>query len=141
MLQLEQQGIEGALVDGEEISADLLDAAGDAVAVLVSEEIECLEDHQGKRTLQDVGLFLHFEFTFRVGSLPFWFPTGMMTCFLLESNRNFGETGCLEIGRREHAAREGLNRGPVVGRLVGWSGSAMLSGSYAVFERCAGKRC
>jgi hypothetical protein len=32
--------------------------------------------------LQDVRLFLHGESTFR-------FPTGIMACFLLESNRTF----------------------------------------------------
>jgi hypothetical protein len=50
--------------------------------VLRSQDIECLEDHQRERTLQDVRLFLHGESTFR-------FPTGIMTYFLLESNRTF----------------------------------------------------
>ena len=59
MLQLEQQGIERALVDGQKVSADLLNAAGDAVAVLRSQNIEGFEDHQRKRSLQNVGLFLH----------------------------------------------------------------------------------
>src|ERR1700759_3478099 len=80
MLQLEQQGIERGLFDSQEISADLLDAPRDSPAVLRSQDIDCFEDHQRQRTLQDVGLFLHCESTFR-------FPTGIVTCFLLESNR------------------------------------------------------
>ena len=59
MLQLEQQGIERALVEGEKVAADLLDAAGDAVAMLRAQNIEGLEDHQRKRALQNVGLFFH----------------------------------------------------------------------------------
>src|SRR6202044_1388967 len=82
MLKLEQQGIKRALVDSQQVSADLLDASGDSPAVLRSQDIECLEDHQRERTLQDVRLFLHGGSTFR-------FPTGIMTCFLLESNRTF----------------------------------------------------
>jgi hypothetical protein len=50
--------------------------------VLRSQDIECLEDHQRERTLQDVRLFIHGESTFR-------FPTVIMACFLLESNRRF----------------------------------------------------
>src|SRR6266478_7262066 len=82
MLELEQQGIQRALVDSQKVSADLLDAPGNSPAVLRSQDIECLEDHQRERTLQDVRLFLHGESTFR-------FPTGIMACFLLESNRRF----------------------------------------------------
>ena len=61
MLQLQQQGIERALIDIQKVSADLLDAPGDTVAVLRPQDIQCLEDHQGKRSLQDVRLFLHRE--------------------------------------------------------------------------------
>ncbi len=82
MLELEQQGIKRALVDSQKVSADLLDAPGDSPAVLRSQDIECLEDHQRQCSLQDVWFFLHGESTFR-------FPTGIMTCFLLESNRRF----------------------------------------------------
>ena len=59
MLQLQQQGIERALVDSQKVSADLLDAPGNPVAVLRPQDIECFEDHQRKRSLQDVWLFLH----------------------------------------------------------------------------------
>ena len=82
MLQLQQQGIERALIHIQKVSADLLDAPGDSPAVLRSQDIECLENHQRKRSLQDVRLFFHSRFTFR-------FPTGIMTRFLLESKRNF----------------------------------------------------
>jgi hypothetical protein len=47
MLQLEQKGIQGALVDGKKVAADLLDAARDAVAVEGPEQIKGFEDHQG----------------------------------------------------------------------------------------------
>ena len=80
MLQPEQQGIERALIHGQKVSADLLDAPRDSPAVLRSQDIQCLQDHQRQRSLQDVRLFLHRESTFR-------FPTGIMARFLLESNR------------------------------------------------------
>ena len=59
MLKLEQQGIKRALVDSQNIAADLLDAAGNPVAMLRAQNIEGFEDHQRKRSLQNVGLFLH----------------------------------------------------------------------------------
>ena len=59
MLQLQQQGIKGALVDSQNISADLLNALADAVAVLWPQNIEGFQDHQRKRSLQNVGFFLH----------------------------------------------------------------------------------
>ena len=59
MLQLQQQRIERALIHIQQVSADLLDAPGDTVAVLRPKEVQCLEDHQGKRSLQDFRLFLH----------------------------------------------------------------------------------
>jgi hypothetical protein len=37
----------------------LLNPAGDAVAVLRAQHIEGFEDHERKRSLQNVGLFLH----------------------------------------------------------------------------------
>jgi len=70
MLELEEQGIERSLIDGQQVSADLLNAPGDSPAVLRSKDIECLEDHEGERSLQDVGLFFH-------GELPLRFPTGI----------------------------------------------------------------
>ena len=59
MLQLEQQGIERALIHSQKVAADLLDAAGNAVAVLRAQHIEGFEDHERKRSLQNVGFFLH----------------------------------------------------------------------------------
>src|SRR5580658_250481 len=61
MLQLQKPRIECALVDCQDISADLLNAPGDAVAVLRPQDTEGLEDHQRQRSLQDVRLFLHGE--------------------------------------------------------------------------------
>ena len=59
ILQLQQQGIKGALVDSQNISADLFNASSDAVAVLRAQNIEGFEDHQCKRSLQYVRLFFH----------------------------------------------------------------------------------
>src|SRR5579863_884871 len=59
ILQLQQQGIERALVHVQKISANLLDAPGDTPAVLRPQDIESLKHHQGERSLQDVRLFLH----------------------------------------------------------------------------------
>ena len=62
MLQLEQQGIERALIHSQKVAADLLDAPGDPVAVLRSKDVQRLQDHQRKRPLQHIRLFLHREF-------------------------------------------------------------------------------
>ncbi len=59
LLQLEENRIEGALIDGEEVSADLFDTPGDAVAVQGTEDIERFEDHQSQGALQDVSFFFH----------------------------------------------------------------------------------
>jgi len=59
MLKLEQKGVERSLVDTQNISADLLDAAGNPVAVLRPQDIQCLQDHQRKRSLQYVRLLFH----------------------------------------------------------------------------------
>lgn len=58
LFELEKDGIERALVHGEEIAADLLDAAGEAVAVERAEDVESLEDHEGESALEDVGFLL-----------------------------------------------------------------------------------
>src|SRR5579863_7802036 len=54
LFQFDEHGIEGPLVYGEEVVADLFYAAGDAVAVLRPEHIEGLEDHQRQGALPDV---------------------------------------------------------------------------------------
>jgi len=59
LLQFQQDGIESALIHGQQISADLLDAPRDAVAVERTQNIESLEDHQCQRALQDVGFLFH----------------------------------------------------------------------------------
>ena len=86
MLELEQQGIKRALVDSQKVSADLLDAPGDTPAVLRSQDIQCLEDHQCQRSLQDVGFFLHRRSTFRfptgIMARSFWKATGDLACLV-----------------------------------------------------------
>lgn len=57
LFEFEEDGIERALIDGEEVTADLLDAAGQAVAVERAEDVEGLEDHEGEGALEDVGFF------------------------------------------------------------------------------------
>ena len=57
LFEFEEDWIERALIDGEEIAADLLDAAGEAVAVEGAEDVESFEDHEGEGALEDVGFF------------------------------------------------------------------------------------
>jgi len=51
LLQLQQHGIQSPLIHRQQISADLFDAPRDAVAVLRSQDIQSLEDHQRQRAL------------------------------------------------------------------------------------------
>ena len=54
LLQLQQNGIQRALIDREQISADLLDAPRDPVAVQRPQHIQSLEHHQRQRALPDI---------------------------------------------------------------------------------------
>jgi len=58
LFELQKDRIKSALVDGQEIATDLLDAAGEAVAVERPEDVEGFEDHQGESALEDVGFFV-----------------------------------------------------------------------------------
>jgi hypothetical protein len=80
MLQLEQQGIERALVDSQKVSADLLDAPGDSPAVLRPRTSSVLRTISASVPCKTSGFSFMAKSTFR-------FPTGIMTRFLLESNR------------------------------------------------------
>src|SRR5215469_10541142 len=55
LLELEQRGIERAVVDGERVAGDLLDAAGDAVSVQRAHGLQRFEHHESERTLPDFG--------------------------------------------------------------------------------------
>jgi hypothetical protein len=57
LFEFEEDRVERALIDGEEVAADLFDAAGKAVAVEGAEDVESLEDHKGESALEDVGFF------------------------------------------------------------------------------------
>src|SRR5579863_4474977 len=81
MLQLEKKGIQGALVDGQNVAADLFDAARDAKAVEGPEQIKGFEDHQGQGSLRNVGFFGHYGEHLLVSNMN-------MPHYLLESNRN-----------------------------------------------------
>ena len=59
LLELEERGVERAVVEREAVLARLLDAASDAVAVQRSEHLEGLEDHQGERALLHVQFLRH----------------------------------------------------------------------------------
>src|SRR5688572_11986106 len=59
LLELEERGVERAVVEAEAVLARLLDAASDAVAVERTEDFEGLENHQGERALLDVQLVSH----------------------------------------------------------------------------------
>ena len=58
-LQFQEGGIESAVIDGEEIAAGLLNAAGDAVAMERTESLQSFQDHQGQGALPDVGFVAH----------------------------------------------------------------------------------
>src|SRR5687767_7118592 len=59
LLELEERGVQRAVVEREAVLARLLDAAGDAVAVEGAEHLEGAEDHQGERALLHVELVRH----------------------------------------------------------------------------------
>ena len=59
LLQLEQGGVDGAVVDGQPAAAGLLDPPGQPVAVLRAHRRERLQHHQGQRALPDVCLVAH----------------------------------------------------------------------------------
>jgi hypothetical protein len=67
LLQLEERGVERAVVDGEEAAAGLLDAARDAVAVQRPHRFESLKDHQGERALLDIHLVGHSGASYCLG--------------------------------------------------------------------------
>ncbi len=85
MLELQQHGIQSALIHGKQVSADLLDAPRDSIAVQRPQDIESLEDHKRQRSLEDVRLLFHNKARFIAP--PFWFPTGNVTQVLWENNR------------------------------------------------------
>ena len=51
--KLEEDRVQRAVVDGQQVVAGLLDAARHAMPVLGTHRIERLEDHEGKRALPD----------------------------------------------------------------------------------------
>src|SRR5205807_1783811 len=59
LFELEQRGIQRAVIEGKQVAAGLLDAAGDAVTVKRAESLKCFEDHQSQSPLQDIFLFAH----------------------------------------------------------------------------------
>jgi len=64
LLEAEQGSVDGAFVQFQNVLADLLDAAGDAEAVLRAEGVERFEDHEVEGALEDVGFFGHGWFSF-----------------------------------------------------------------------------
>ena len=76
MLQFQQDWIQGALIESENISADLLDSPSDAIAVQGLENIQRLEHHESERSLSNVRV-LHL----------YWVPHKTVTYLIWESNR------------------------------------------------------
>src|SRR5262245_48674721 len=58
LFEFEQRRIQRALIQGEMVSADLLDPPGDAVPMKRAEGLECLEDDQPEAAVEDVGPFV-----------------------------------------------------------------------------------
>ena len=56
MLQTDERGVDGSLVEEDFVARDLLDAAGDAVAVLRPHGGEGLQDHEVEGSLEEVNL-------------------------------------------------------------------------------------
>src|SRR5258708_6314465 len=56
LFQLQQGGVERALVERQLVAADLLDAAGDAITVERAQRLEGLEHHQSQAAVEDVAL-------------------------------------------------------------------------------------
>src|SRR5438132_553236 len=71
LFQLQQSGVERAVVHGQEVAARLLDAAGDAVAVERSDRFEGLQHHQGEGALPDVRFGAHED--------SYWIPIALMS--------------------------------------------------------------
>src|SRR5258706_8205632 len=79
LLQFDQGRIDSSIVNRQAIAADLLDPAGDAVAVQRANRVQGLQNHQGKRALPDVRLLFH------IGTQYDYSP------LILECNRNPSE--------------------------------------------------
>jgi hypothetical protein len=56
LLEADERGVDGALVEEDFVAADLLDAAGDAVAVETAHGVEGLEDHEVEGALEEFEL-------------------------------------------------------------------------------------
>src|ERR1051326_3631007 len=59
LFELEEGGVQRAVVEREAVLARLLDPPGDAVAVQGSQDLEGLEDHQGERARLHIQLLGH----------------------------------------------------------------------------------
>src|ERR1039458_5621587 len=59
LFEFQQSWIQGSVSHRKQISAGLLDAAGDAVSVQGPERFQSLQDHQGKRALPNIDFFSH----------------------------------------------------------------------------------
>src|SRR5688500_12852016 len=66
LLELDEGGIERAVVERQPILARLLDPAGDPVAVQGAKDLEGRENHEGQRALLHVQLLRH--------GLSYWMP-------------------------------------------------------------------
>jgi len=114
LFEFEEDWVESALIDGEEIAADLLDAAGEAVAVERAEDVESFEDHEGEGSLEDVGFFYgrvvvgggHFGFQQEDGMTPFGKQQG-----------SFGKSGSVRRTGSAIFCRRGLVRARVRRRV------------------------
>jgi hypothetical protein len=59
LLKLQEHGIQSALIDGKQITTDLLDAPRDPITVKRPQDIKSLEDHKRQSALQDVCFLFH----------------------------------------------------------------------------------
>src|SRR5262249_28227441 len=81
LLELEQRGIERAVVDGKKIPTGLLDSACNAIPVQRAHAFQGFENHQSQCALPDVFAFAHDR-------SPIGNPYRLLPRFLLENNTN-----------------------------------------------------
>ena len=60
VLETQERGVDGSFVEGKDVFTQLLDAAGDAEAMLGTEGVEGLEDHEIEGALQNFGFIRFF---------------------------------------------------------------------------------
>src|SRR5262249_52109247 len=94
----QQHWIESSLVNGKQISADLLDTPRYAIAVQRAQDLKSLEDHKRQRAGLNINLSSH--------RASYWLPTGRIPDLLWESNRRIFRSGYFKKRREGRGTLE-----------------------------------